>query len=889
MANIDGLPVNSAVTHAEFISRTEDSSTTGNVDFLKPTQSTAATNGAIHTTGGAGVEKNLNVGENLGVVGTSQFTGQVNAQVISATGILSSGNINAAGDLNSTNVNASGVVTALGSVSTPTVNTTTVNSDNLNLTNTLTVTAIVTTGNATIGGDLTVNGTMTTVNSTTVTTVDPNITLNQGGSDATAEGSGITTDRVGTKGSIAYQNSLTSKYKAGDLGSEQEIVTVGHAQTLTNKTLTDAEINALVAIEQGSTPTTPTSGERKLYSKADGFYQLDSLGNETKVGSGSGSGGGAVNLITNGSADDAPASIFTPYLNTAQNRPVTGSGGAPTVTTSLTSTTPLSGTKSFLLTKPATNCQGQGWTVLNQTLPFANRAKSLKIGVEYVVNSGTFVAGNNSNTPLDGDVIWYLRDNTNNKLVEPSNIKMFASSTTVSDLFEAEVQFDFDCLNFSLIAHAASTSALAYELKVDSVTVSPQNYAYGTPVTEEVQFTPTFTGFGTVSGVECFINVIGGKAFIRGKFTSGTTTSVEARISIPYTVNPAYVLSLTEVGKGNEALSSATRFGGITLLAEPSAQYLTVGLEASSVSGVTKTNGNDHPNGAVYMFNAVVPILGGRATARMSDSYDARQIGFIGSGLVTTQGLVAAVTQISFNTVKDNTGMWSTNQAAIKSAGDYEVKMFIYTTAGVVAILPYVNGVVVPKYLMAVTSTGTSGTIILNDLKAGDVVSFRSNGNITIQADANNYISIYKLSGSQAIAASDKIFAKYTTIAGQSIPNNTETIVTFGTKAYDSHGSWNGTQLRVNTSQLIKMCGVVTFTGMTAGTGNGYTLFYKNGTLLHRGAQLAIGTGSQSFPFDFEDYANSTDFYEIKIVQSNGAARSLESAVVSNYIQIRGY
>ena len=73
-------------------------------------------------------------------------------------------------------------------------------------------------------------------------------------------------------------------------------------QTLTNKTLTSPTINTpLIDVdtftEQGSTPSTPAAGRRKLYSKADGFYQLDSSGNETKVGSGSGS---SYNLLSNG-------------------------------------------------------------------------------------------------------------------------------------------------------------------------------------------------------------------------------------------------------------------------------------------------------------------------------------------------------------------------------------------------------------------------------------------------------------------------------------------------------------------------------------------------------------------------------------------------------------
>jgi hypothetical protein len=56
-------------------------------------------------------------------------------------------------------------------------------------------TTLTTTGGATIGGDLTVNGTTTTINSTTLTVDDINITLASGAADAAAaNGAGITVD-----------------------------------------------------------------------------------------------------------------------------------------------------------------------------------------------------------------------------------------------------------------------------------------------------------------------------------------------------------------------------------------------------------------------------------------------------------------------------------------------------------------------------------------------------------------------------------------------------------------------------------------------------------------------------------------------------------------------
>lgn len=90
-------------------------------------------------------------------------------------------------------------------------------------------------GDLTVQGNLTIEGTTTSVNSVNLDVEDINITVNKGGSDITAEGSGLTVERTGTDGSFVYEDALVSKWKAGALGSEVEIANVSGAQVFTNK------------------------------------------------------------------------------------------------------------------------------------------------------------------------------------------------------------------------------------------------------------------------------------------------------------------------------------------------------------------------------------------------------------------------------------------------------------------------------------------------------------------------------------------------------------------------------------------------------------------------------------------------------------------------------
>jgi hypothetical protein len=90
-------------------------------------------------------------------------------------------------------------------------------------------------GNVVIPGDLTVNGTTTTINSTNLDVVDQNITVNVGGNDASSIGAGLTIERTSTNGSIIFNPSAGSYFKAGLAGLESDLVNIDAAQVITNK------------------------------------------------------------------------------------------------------------------------------------------------------------------------------------------------------------------------------------------------------------------------------------------------------------------------------------------------------------------------------------------------------------------------------------------------------------------------------------------------------------------------------------------------------------------------------------------------------------------------------------------------------------------------------
>ena len=749
------------------------------------------------------------------------------------------------------------------------------------------------TGVVTFNSDIYVLGTTYSRNQLEVT--DTNVTVNKGGTNASSEGAGLTVDRVGTKGSFIYANAATSKFKCGDLGAEIEIVTISGTQTLSGKTLTAPTITGgtltsstlvtpttdiVTFAEQGSTPLAPAAGFRKLYPKADGFYQRDSTGLETKVGTGSGSGGD-INYLSTVTDGDVTTGFVISKNTVAGAIPDLGFVvGSTNITLAVSATSPLRGTNSLDFTKDAANRQGQQ-AYIPFTIDPADRGKALRFTVDYSIFSGTYA---------DDDVIGYVLDVTNNKLIEPVPFKI-KRHTLPSDRFFFEFQASIDSVSYRLIFHVASTSALAYVIKFDALKLSPNiRNSVASNNTDWLAYIPTFTGLGTVTLAEAFWRRVGDSIQIRGRGVLGTTTGVTAKISFPspYIVDPSKTVIQTIYG--GELVNQNTGLQS-PILATPSDTGILFGTAAnplsSSVGTVIGTSGN-----TFGWDSGLIPIAGWSSGSQIiDDGFNNRIVDFLGAGTGATQALTANVTDIQFTMVKDSANAWTGSAYRMPAAGDLVVSAFLYSTLQF-AVMLYINGVSFNKYLLASPANlGGGGSLLLPNLKAGDLVSLRTpQTGITIPADTAQNLSIVRVSSSSQILASDKIFAKYSNVAGTSIPNNASTKMVFPTKKYDTTAAFDTVNNRVilSKSQNINLSGLITFTGMTGGTGVIFTELFKNGSFVERGQQILIAHANPSCTFNFDDVGITGDYYEVNVIQANGAARSLESAVTSNYLIIKG-
>lgn len=133
-------------------------------------------------------------------------------------------------------------------------------------------------------------------------------------------------------------------------------------------------------------------------------------------------------------------------------------------------------------------------------------------------------------------------------------------------------------------------------------------------LTDWVAYTPTFTGFGTVSS-SMWSRRFGGDLQVRGIFVSGTPTAVEARMTLGFggtsgnvTTSNTLLPSISHVGT---VVSSQTGANSMYALTRNNVGYLAIGRQSSASSGLAADNANNIAvSTATFSVNASIPISG---------------------------------------------------------------------------------------------------------------------------------------------------------------------------------------------------------------------------------------------------------------------------------------
>lgn len=459
--------------------------------------------------------------------------------------------------------------------------------------------------------------------------------------------------------------------------------------------------------------------------------------------------------------------------------------GDTNLTIARSAVSPLRGDASGVVSKSAINANGQS-VKIPFTIDAADLAKKLYISLDKDASDANYA---------DADLrLEIIKDPNGTPVTIRCNAEDLLGGKG-SHL--AWFQSDAAILEYELVIKCNSVNALAYSVKIDNVSVGPREVSYGGAMTDWQSYTPTFTGFGTVSVSDFKYRRVGDTLFINGTFTSGTTTAVEPRISFPNGVvaqSNLSALSSRGIYLRNSA-NAAASFKGGNLFTEPSIGYLTFGrLEIFSGTNINWDNkvsssSTNYAANDEFHIELAVPIQGWSSNSVQSEDIGNREIRVQGRGNGGTS-VTANVTNITFTETEDTSASWDGSIFTAPETGDYNFSGIIrFTTSTLRELYFYIDGA--SNKLIGTNSLDRIPFSVTVRLNKGQTGSIRVDTTSTLSNTAIVHnIHIQKLAQPQTILETETVAARYTSNSGQSVII-AGTDVVFEDKVNDTHGAYN--------------------------------------------------------------------------------------------------
>lgn len=289
-------------------------------------------------------------------------------------------------------------------------------------------------------------------------------------------------------------------------------------------------------------PASPTNGDVYYDSPTQRFkfYQ-----NGLWKNLGSGGGGNGINyiqldpLITPDFEDNTTAGWATYANSVASTVPELSPGGTPNVnfTFTVTNSQPLRDLYSGLITKDAANRQGHGVRTSTFNVDRADFGKTLFVSFDFE-SSGSYIAGDMKAYITDGTSILTL-----DTLDVPQGRSNFRASFTASN-----------SSTYKLYFHVATTSALAYTMKIDNISVGPDERITAAAIGDWVL--TTTTAVDSVSGIArslgsggsttMYMRRVGDSVQLKGQVQSTGSGRYAGGETVSITMPPGLVIDSTK-------------------------------------------------------------------------------------------------------------------------------------------------------------------------------------------------------------------------------------------------------------------------------------------------------------------------------------------------------
>ncbi len=486
--------------------------------------------------------------------------------------------------------------------------------------------------------------------------------------------------------------------------------------------------------------------------------------------------------------------------------PTFGSGAAGTLAITAVTAGKLSGNYSLSYASSAATTAGNMVASSAFTIDISDQARVLRFQFNYKasVNPGN---ANWSGTSANS-FAWAVYDVTNASWIYPSGSFSMTQSSGVGQA-GGTFQTSATGTSYRIVIFNANATTGAVTVLFDDFKLGTQAGAFGAVETDWVAYTPTFTGFGTASAVQFYWRRRGPDLFVRGTFTTGTVTAVEARVSFPAgLVASSAIGTLEPAGAPVKRNANSANFYFIQPAREPSTSYFVFTAQQATTNNTQKVVGSNlYGAGELASVEASAPIAGWASNVEMSSDSDTRVVAFRSTSQPT--GTVnGSINIAAFGTPQTDThGGYSAGGYIVQASGIYSISAALeidatYAVNQSAIIFLYKNGVEVSRFSKIVEAAVGGMFVPLSvtgiQCSAGDVLNIRSQtsgGGSPGYGGLNCYFSLHRLSGPAVIAASETIAATFNKNGTQSVGAG-PTKITSLTTVRDTHAAWDATNNR---------------------------------------------------------------------------------------------
>ena len=305
-----------------------------------------------------------------------------------------------------------------------------------------------------------------------------------------------------------------------------------------------------------------------------------------------------LNYIDNATPERSIGAAIT-YADAAGVIPVDGTGGAPTVTFTRNTTSPIRGVADYKFSKDAANRQGEGFSI-PFTIPVTDKSIKARIKFRVVATHANYVAG---------DLGLFVYDVTNSLLITPA----VSALPNLSGVYETT--FDLTTgVSYRLIGHVTTVSALSYDLYFDDIRVDIEKSGSGAVVgAQQAWGTPATANLGIVTNAALTYSRVGTAMIINGTLKVGTPGGSVAALTLPgsLTINSAgHTDGRNVLGyvQQNAAAAGALANGLVAVLYD-SADVTSLYFAAQSDTTASNNTASPENGSAVFNANATLSFV----------------------------------------------------------------------------------------------------------------------------------------------------------------------------------------------------------------------------------------------------------------------------------------